>query len=144
MARLAIRNLPDFEISTFEIDEEKVSYTINTMRAFRKKNPEYELFFIIGDDSLNQLHTWKCIDELLQICRFITISRPDADGNRVDVNPKFSDSINKQLLADRIEACNLEISSTYIRECVRCGKSIKNLVPATVADYIQQNELYLT
>ncbi len=144
LLEVALKDLDGFEISTFEIDNERVSFTIETMSAFRDIYKDCELFFIIGDDSLVKLHTWKRIDELLKICRFITISRPPKYFSETCVTPNFSETINKQLLADRVEACNLEISSTEIRECVRRGESIKHLVPAAVDDYIRENGLYLS
>lgn len=143
MLRLALADQHHCSISTIELERQGVSYTVDTIRDLRSLHPEAELFFIIGDDSLVQLHSWKCIHELLDMCRFVTISRPGVDLDLLRKSIHFDEQAVKQLLADRVEACNLDISSTMIRQYVREGRSIQHLVPAQVAAYIREKKLYL-
>ncbi|MFC1467222.1 nicotinate-nucleotide adenylyltransferase [Verrucomicrobiota bacterium] len=143
MLQLALGGHAGFRISTVELERQGVSYTIDTIRALREEDPSRELCFIIGDDSLVQLHSWKSIHELMKLCRFITVSRPGIDVDQLCQNIHFDSQTVQQLLADRTEACNLNISSTMIREYVREGRSIQHLVPTEVAKYIRDNKLYL-
>lgn len=143
MLELALTGQSDFSVSALELDRAGISYTVDTVRALRERHAEAELFFIIGDDSLVQLHSWKSIGELMGMCRFLTVSRPGVDVEQLRRNIHFEPQTVQQLLADRIEACNLDISSTMIREYVRKGGNIQHLVPADVAKYIRDNKLYL-
>ena len=65
-----------FEVSDIEIQRGGLSYTIDTIRTLKELNPGVELCFIIGADSLVELHIWKDIESLLQLCRIVTIARP--------------------------------------------------------------------
>ncbi len=58
MLRLAIAGHEAFEVSTLEIDRGGVSYTLDTLSAVRQQQPEAELFFLMGADSLRDLPTW--------------------------------------------------------------------------------------
>lgn len=143
MLKLALMDRPEFNFSSVELDRSGVSYTVDTLRALREIYPAAKLFFVIGDDSLLQLHSWRSIGELMEMCSFITISRPGADVGQLRNHIHFDEQTTEQLLANRIEACNLPLSSTMIREYVREGRSIDHLVPAKVAEYIEQKKLYL-
>ena len=77
MVRLAIRDNPKFSVSDCEIKKGGKSYSIDTVRFFRKKYPKSTtLFFIIGADELNALKGWKDINELVNLVSFIAVNRP--------------------------------------------------------------------
>ncbi len=78
--------------------------------------------------------SWKCVDELINICNFVGINRPGYDLSKAD----------KQIL-DKINMINItevNISSSEIRQRVKNGTTIKYLVPASVEEYIYSNGLY--
>ncbi len=137
MVKLAIASNPYFEVSDIEIRQKGISYTINTIREFRKTFPEneYELFFLLGSDNANSFHLWKQPGELLKFCKFIAFGRP---GFQLAKN-----SSNLTSAFHLFSAPLVEISATKIRNRVRDGKSIHYLVPAAVEDYIQKHGLYL-
>src|SRR6185436_14597746 len=77
MTHLATVSNLCFEVSTFEIDSGGKSYTIDTVKHFRKFYGEkVKLYFIIGADMLSEISTWKNIGEILKICSFIAVPRP--------------------------------------------------------------------
>jgi len=76
MLRAAIGDDPCFEVSTIELERQGPSYTIETIKALRATRPEAMLHFIIGTDSLLELHQWYQIGELLGLCEFVTMLRP--------------------------------------------------------------------
>jgi nicotinate-nucleotide adenylyltransferase len=142
MVRLAIADYPYFKISTIEIDRPGTSYTIDTIAELRDQyDTEDELFFIIGWDSLAQLHRWKEPSRLIQMCRLVAVPRPGyslPDLNSLEaVIPGLSGRV---IVLDRPE---IDISATEIRELVVRGLSIGHLVPEPVAEYIKQHKLYL-
>ena len=118
MVRLAIADFPRFRLSTVEIDRPGVSYTVDTISELRDKlGAEDELYFIIGWDSLAQLHRWKEPARMVQMCRLVAVPRPgyslpDLDSLEKDV-PGLS---HKLIVLDKPE---VDISSTSIRESIQ-------------------------
>jgi nicotinate-nucleotide adenylyltransferase len=136
MTTIAIQNNPNFFISPFEMDS-KNKYSYQTIEHFLKqKNQDDEIFFIIGMDSLNNIHKWVKGYELLTLCKFIVISRPNQKLLQNEHLQKFS----KNLLF--INDLEIGISSTIIREKIKNNLSIKYLVPNLIENYIRKNGLY--
>ena len=76
MVRLAIAGDPLFECSDQDLTCEGPSYTAHTVAHFRQALPADELFWIIGADSLRELHTWYQPAEIVRHCRIVTAVRP--------------------------------------------------------------------
>ncbi|MFQ5951975.1 MAG: nicotinate-nucleotide adenylyltransferase [Candidatus Omnitrophota bacterium] len=132
MVRLALEGEDKFEISTYEIDKESVSYSIDTIRHFKKEYGEdAELYFLTGSDWSGDLSTWKEADEIIKLVTFVMASRPGGG----EKGP-FDDKIT------RIEIPALDISSTDIRGRIKKREPIDRLVPAPVAEYIKTKALY--
>ena len=77
MAELAIAENDAFEVSTFELDSKKKSYSIDTLKSFRVTYGEdAQLFFITGSDLLKDLFSWKNVNEIFKMSKFIVANRP--------------------------------------------------------------------
>ena len=129
MLKAAIRGEPRFRVSDIEIGRGGASYSIDTLHELRRRHPEAQFYFIIGVDSVNELKSWKRIDELRKLCTFVATGRP---GFRVRRPAKVT--MFKSALVD--------VSSSEIRSLVAEGKSIRRLVPAAVERYIIGRRLY--
>ncbi|MBN2301594.1 MAG: nicotinate-nucleotide adenylyltransferase [Lentisphaerae bacterium] len=143
MLELAIEGDFRLEISNVEIKRGGISYAIDTIRELHQIYRRAELCFIIGTDTLMELHLWKDIGELLKLCRFISFDRPGFEIG--DVNPtslKLDASNAEQLIGDMAKGCRVEISSSDIRHRIAEGMSIRYLVPRTVEMYIAEHSLY--
>jgi len=143
MLEAAIEGDLNFEVSDMEIQRGGVSYTIDTMRALAEENPGMELCFIIGSDSLGELHLWKEIALLLKLCRIVTIVRPGIDLvalRKLDL--KLPAPWPERLLADARGGHLIDISSTDIRYRVAEGMCIRYLVSPAVDMYITEHSLY--
>lgn len=133
MVRLAIEDNPAFEISTYEVDSKKKSYSIDTLKEFRKiYGDEAQLCFITGSDSLKDLFSWKNINDIFKISKFIVANRP---GYPLKDIPKE---------ADTVVITPIEVSSEDIRKRLKEGRSIRYLVSEKVRKYILEHNLYLT
>lgn len=141
MTGLAVASNPFFEVSSIEVERTGPSYTINTVQAISRLYPGAQIYFITGSDALVDIHTWKGIEHLLTICRFVAAARP---GYRVDELWERLDSLIGDLRRNIIcmEVPALAISSTDIRQRVREGRPIKYLLPEPVEDFIKKNQLY--
>lgn len=131
MVRLAIEDNPAFEVSTYEIDSKKKSYSIDTLNELRKiYGDEAQLCFITGSDSLKDLFSWKDVNDIFKISKFIVANRP---GYPIKDIPKE---------ADTVVITPIEVSSEDIRKRLKEGKSIRYLVPEKVRKYILDRKLY--
>jgi nicotinate-nucleotide adenylyltransferase len=63
MLKLAVEGVDFFEVSDYEINREGISYTIDTLKEFKKKYDELE--FIIGYDNIFKFHSWKEPDQII-------------------------------------------------------------------------------
>jgi nicotinate-nucleotide adenylyltransferase len=143
MVRLSIAGYPHFKLSTVEIDRPGISYTVDTISELRDNlGAEDELFFIVGWDSLAQLHRWKEPARMVQMCHLVAVPRPGYSLPDLDSLEKDVPGLSQKLIV--LDKPEIDISSTSIRERVARGLSIDHLVPPPVADYIKQNRLYLS
>ena len=130
MVRLAVKDKASFGVSDIEVQRRGTSYTIETVKTLRKKMPSATFTFLIGSDCLKGLSTWKEIEALFRLCRFVIAKRPRFPLTGV---PNGFQKINIP---------QIDVSSRVIRERIAEGKSIAYQVPRTVALYIQKHHLY--
>jgi nicotinate-nucleotide adenylyltransferase len=142
MVRLAAANDPGLEISTLEVERGGVSYAVDTLQEFRRRYPDCAPHFIIGMDSLRELHLWHRVEELLPLCRFVTVARPGVDRPLRPEELALPVPWPERLLADVIPGRLCEVSSREIRQRVARRLPIRYLVPAAVEEYILARGLY--
>ncbi len=136
MTYLSVEDNPFFQVSEIEVKRSGPSYTVDTIREFRKiYGWQIDIFFITGADAFLEIDTWFKKDELLKMCQFVAATRPGYDLNKLDSNFKNNLKI--------MEIPALAISSTDIRNRVKNNLSIKYIVLDVVRDYIYKNNLYI-
>lgn len=128
MVKRAIAGTEGFEPSDYELGLAEYSYSVNTLRHFRKAMPQDELFFIIGGDSLRDFHTWYHPEEILELCTLLVYDRTDGEHSSAFSKPISGEKLN--------------ISSTEIRSRLESGKDISELVPVSVLEFINRNNIY--
>lgn len=132
LVRLGIGDNPLLEASNIEFSLPKPSYTVDTLAYLREKHPDREFALIMGADNLATLHLWKNYETLLEQNDIYVYNRPQTDLGPHAQHP-------------RVRLCPapmLDISATYIRECLRTGKSVRYLVPDAVFEYLESGNLY--
>lgn len=131
MVRLAIEGNPRFEVSSIEIDARKKSYSIDTLKIFKGMYGDgAKLFFLTGSDSLKDLFSWKDVEEIFKISKFVVAHRP---GYPVENVPKE---------VETVVITPIEVSSMDIRRRLNEKRSIRYLVPEPVRQYIIEKRLY--
>ena len=155
MVDLDLLDNQHFYPSAWEIDQETLSYTVETLQYFTHRYPENQYCFIAGSDSLNEIHLWKDYDRLLEEYCFVFVQRP---GIEVDLNTlKISES-SKRNIREFSEEEQLsispgqsflasinapDVSSTSIREMISEGKRPSSeMVSSAVFQYIKKYRLY--
>lgn len=135
MTRLAIGADPLFRVSTCDIDREGATYAVDTVADVRAEyDGPVELFFIIGADSLENLHTWHRVEELVKAVKFIALNRPGHSRREVDTS--FGIDV------EFIDMPGVDLSSTECRQRVRDGQPVRYLVPDAVAAFIEDRGMY--
>lgn len=140
MARIAVCDNPLFGISDLESSSAEVSYTYLTLQKIQTIYPDAKLYFIMGEDSLDEFHNWKRPDEICRKATLLVAARNDAVHQAEDkVKKAGSDyAANIHLLS----APYFSVSSREIREHIRKGESVRYMMPELVEGYIRRHALY--
>lgn len=134
MTVIATASNPRFSVSRADIDRPGPTYTIDTLRDLRAERGEgWDLYFITGADALEQIFTWRNLDELFELAHFVGATRPGHDLSDIGL-PEGKVSL--------VEVPALAISSTECRERVSLGEPIWYLVPEGLVQYIAKRGLY--
>lgn len=129
----AVADNYQFKSSDIEFHLSKPSYTIHTLTHLTEKFPNDSFRLILGGDNLEQFKSWKNYNQILDYFGLYVYPRGELTQSDLWQHPKVT----------RIEAPILQISATYIRQCVQLGQSIKYLVPDSVEERIQSKKFYI-
>lgn len=142
MCELAFGNMERVFVSDMEILREGPSYTVDTLRALTGE--DRRLFLLMGTDMMLTLDRWREAEEIFRLCYPVYMRRendPIIEGHIVAKNKEYLTKYGK--IVRRVPMEFVDISSTEIRNRVRAGESIDDVVPAAVARYIKENKLYV-
>jgi nicotinate-nucleotide adenylyltransferase len=132
MTRLAVRGNPAFRVSTLETRRAGPSFTVDTLRALRASFPKARLFLIMGEDSLDDFRTWHEPGAIVALATLAVARRPG--------RPRTRRRPPRGVVW--LDNPGLDLSSSVIRARVRAGRSVRYLVPDTVAEHIRRRRLY--
>lgn len=140
MVQAAIMYDVVFEFSRVDVDRPGPHYVLDTMEIFRQEYPDSELFFIMGGDSLRDLHTWHQPHEFLEKCDWLGVMhRP---GDKIDLKDLEADFPGISHKVKIFEAPLLEISSNQIRKLIAQKRPFRYYIPMEVFTIIVENDLY--
>lgn len=129
MLELATHDNPYFHVKLFEIMRGGVSYTVDTLRYLKKRAPRNHYYLIMGSDEVNDFEKWREPQTIAMLATLVGVRRPNYPQK-----PKFP--------MIWVDAPDLDISSTLIRQNVATNNSIRYLVPEAVRLYIESRGLY--
>jgi nicotinate-nucleotide adenylyltransferase len=132
MVQAAIGDNPLLRASDIEFKLPKPSYTVDTLAFMAEKYPQHEFALIMGGDNLATLDKWKNYEVLLRDYTIYVYKRPKYELGQFETHP------NVRLF----DAPLMEISATYIRQCLTTGKPIQYLVPDAVERYLTETKIY--
>lgn len=157
MVELACLGHPGFVASSIEVEAQETSYSILTLARIKELYPGAPVFFILGVDAFLEIGTWREYKRVLAECLFIVTGRPgfileSAAGvlggtlagriYRVAEGEAPDEALFSRFGVFLLPIKALDISSTDIRSRVRRGENPEGRVPAAVADYIRDHQLY--
>jgi nicotinate-nucleotide adenylyltransferase len=139
MCRLAADQLPGIGVWDWEVRRTEPSYTVDTLRAFRRQRPEDTPFLVLGWDAAQQIPTWQQPAEIVRLAKMVLFERPglpppgEADLRAAGLDPA------------RVTVCaepTRDVAATRIRRLAGSGRSLAGLVPPEVERYIAERGLY--
>ena len=134
MTVIATASNPRFSVSRVDIDRDRPTYTVDTLREVRSQyGPKSDLFFITGADALNKILSWKDADRLFDLAHFVGVTRPGFE---------LSDAHLPEATVSLVQVPAMAISSTDCRARVAKGLPVWYLVPDGVVQYIAKRRLY--
>lgn len=126
MVKIAIKDNSKLKSCDIEFNLPKPNYTIDTLIYLQKAHPENKFYLVIGEDNLVNFDKWKDYNLIFENFEVLVYPRPYTPNSTFKIHPRV-----------HIYNCPLlDISSTYIRENLKYGKSIKYLVHDEVEKYI--------
>lgn len=144
MAKLAIENNPQFQVSNIELSLPCPSYTIDTLKALKTHHHNRQFSIIIGADNLRDFHKWYNHTDIIENHKLIVYPRPDVMISEIPL----STHTNIQILNAHLSP----ISSTQIRQLITQLSTsnqdatltkLTTLLPQPVITYIISNHLYI-
>lgn len=143
MLRLAIAGCPALTVDVRELDRPGPTFTVDTLQSIADDEPEAELFFLMGADSLRDFLTWKHPDRIATLARLVVCNRR---GIAMPTSDQIIAWVGRDI-ASRVLTVTMpgvDLSATELRERIRSGRSIRFLTPRAVEQYIRETRLYET
>lgn len=130
----ATKDYDKLKPSDIEFNLPQPSYTVNTLVHLQEKYPKHDFSLIMGEDNLKSLHKWKNYEVILE-------------NHDIYVYPRISENtVETQFTGHEkihvIEAPIMELSSTFIRKCIKTGKNVKPMLPEHVWEYLDEMNFY--
>ncbi|MBQ2909564.1 MAG: nicotinate (nicotinamide) nucleotide adenylyltransferase [Bacilli bacterium] len=136
MLEMMIKDNDKLDVSDYELKDE-VIYTCDTLKYFQEIYPNDEIYFVCGADNLSYVDEWKNGIYLLENYKFLVIKRYTDDIE--EILKRFSKYKDNIIVSD-VEPDSL--SSTEIRNKIKSGEGVFELLDKEVYEYILDNKLY--
>jgi len=140
MCRLAVKDLPIFEVSDIEYRLGGRSYTLNTLCALEEEYKDASFYLLVGSDMFFTFRKWKNYQEILKRCVLIGASRNHEEHKRM---LEMSDSLRAEGFETLVIQNEVYVmSSTELRRRIQNGEDVSADVDPGVWEYIQQKSLF--
>ncbi len=163
MVLSAVASNDKFIPSAVELERSGPSYTIDTIKYFQEylqnsTGKTVKINLLLGGDNIIHLPSWHKFDEIISLAKLLIAPRW---ADRVGVvGARFTEpalhtaagahlfSAEEQAILRKtdhafIEFPLIDISSTYIRQCLKAGKSARYLVPESVWQLIVKEKIFV-
>jgi len=131
MLEAAVAGNPRFSVDAVELELPAPSYTVETLRALRRREPGNRFALLLGGDAARELPRWRESAALAELAEIVVFARA---GAAAPADPR---------IARVIEVPAVDVSASDIRARVAAGRSIRYLVPEPVREYIARHGLYV-
>ena len=123
----ALKRHPGLKVwlDDIELRMPQPSYTILTLDAMKKREPENEFKLVIGADNLAVFRSWKDYKRILTDYSVAVYPRGGFDTREIAASLLAEDPSYK---IEILESPMVDVSSTRIREAMESGEDVKDLL----------------
>ena len=132
MVEMAIKDDERFQVCDIEFYMPQPSYTIDTLTRLQEHHPNTDFYLICGMDNIESFKKWKNYEAILQYHHLMVYPRKGYSSNELVEHPSVT----------VVEAPEIEVSSTFIRNAIGEGKDVRYFVPKEVYKYIVDMHFY--
>lgn len=132
LVELALGDSNNYKSSNVEFNLPKPSRTVDTLAYLYDKYPDRDFSLIMGSDNLVSFHKWKNPEVILEHHNIYVYPRPETPKTQFDTHPKIK----------YVNAPQMEISSSFIRDAIKNGKDVRFFLPTKVWEYIEEMNFY--
>jgi nicotinate-nucleotide adenylyltransferase len=132
MVEMAIKDDERFQVCDIEFYMPQPSYTIDTLTRLQERHPNTDFYLICGMDNIESFKKWKNYEAILQYHHMMVYPRKGYSSNELVEHPSVT----------VVEAPEIEVSSTFIRNAISEGKDVRYFVPKDVYKYIVDMHFY--
>jgi len=137
MVKLAFEADKNITVSDFEINSSEPSYTVNTLKYFKKLYNE-ELIFLCGADMFITLDKWRNAEEIFRLAKIAYVDRNNI--NTAEKEEFYTQNFNADIVT--VEMPVLDISSTKLREMISKNDDMSEYIPRHITEFIKSRGLY--
>ena len=154
--RAATAGNPRFAVDALEVERGGASYSVETLRTLGGRIAPELPVFVIGVDAFAEVGTWREPEALFTLANFAVITRPGPPARAgahwlpERVRGEFELAENGESARHRrtgswvrrLEIAALDISASDIRARLRCGRSVRYLLPESIWEAVLQSRVY--
>ncbi len=134
MCEIVCNEFEKAELCLLEFERDGKSYTVDTVKELKNRNPYENYAVVCGGDMLSTLNTWHNYKELFTLCTFIAFKR--AGDKSFLENVEKMRSLGAEILV--FDNTITEISSTELR-----SRIARKMLPEKIFKYIMDEGVYL-
>lgn len=143
MVELALLGYENLLVSDFEMTPGRTAYTVETVRHFAAKEPEDDLYLILGSDSFVEFTGWRQWRQIAELATLVVLARPDGSAARLG---EISDELDGLVQQDRVrfvENRPIQVASRSIRSTFAAGEEPPaGALAPLVLNYLRKYDLY--
>ena len=141
MLKLAVSGYPEFTVDRREIRRDGPSFTVLTLDEITQENPNSELFFLMGADSLCDFPTWREPERILELSTVVAVNRPGVELPVLNGSTTEMGNLDPSRIL-MLSMPGADISATDLRNRVRDGRGLRFLTPRAVEAFLTEHKLY--
>lgn len=130
LVKLALRRVPKLTAVDWEMKRRGLSYTITTLRAYRRAHPKDELFLITGSDALAGFPRWRAPGDIVRLATVVSGRRPGAKWSKLPA------ALEERVV--RLHGYFPDVSATEVRAAIAAGRRPKGLSPAVHREILRR------
>lgn len=135
MLQLAVAGRAGLAASDVELGMPQPNFTVDTLELLAARHPEHLFALLMGEDNLAGFDRWRHPERILELAELVVYPRPDSG-----LDPKSSWLRHPRVR--RVDDALMARSSTSVRRSVAEGSEALDDLPAAVAAYIRDHDLY--